>query len=655
MIEKMKFLTLTGPENDLDRVVSTYLTKYEIHLENALTELADVETLMPFQESNPYRDELQQVKKYTDLLPSDAKGKREHCELSELPGILSALESHLTESAARKKELEDKKAGIEKNMKMLEPFRDLPVDLASVSRYRFLDLRFGRIPRDYYGKFKSYVYDNFNTIFYKCHMDESCVYGVYYAPRKEIHRIDAVYSSMHFERIHLPSEYTGTPAQIYHTLAGEAEETGREIARVSSSMQRITAEDAPKLLDAEETLTRLTDNFEIRKYAALMQEKNDVYYILCGWMRAADLEAFQAEIRGDSRVDCVAEDPDATRSTPPTVLKNPAVFRPYEMYVEMYGLPNYREMDPTIFVALSYSFIFGAMYGDWGQGLCLLIGGFLLYHFRHVRLAGIISFAGIFSTFFGIMFGSFFGFEDTIIRHVWLKPKDDMVTLPGIGSINTVLAAAIVFGMFMILTTMIFSIINSHRLGDKESELFGTNSLIGFIFYAAVIYCVFTLFGSGHGSVAAWIIAVFIVLPLVAMFCKEPLTKLVTKDHTKSATGPVMFIVQNFFEMFETLLSFFSNTLSFVRVGAFAVSHAAMMEVVMMLAGGTAHPNWGIVIGGNLFVMGMEGLIVGIQVLRLEYYEMFSRFYHGDGKAFRPFRAAEASGALSGKTAGKAA
>lgn len=98
-----------------------------------------------------------------------------------------------------------------------------------------------------------------------------------------------------------------------------------------------------------------------------------------------------------------------------------------------------------------------------------------------------------------------------------------------------------------------------------------------------------------------------------------------------------MFFVQGFFEMFETLLSFFSNTLSFVRIGAFAVSHAAMMEVVMMLAGGTKNPNWGVVIGGNLFVMGMEGLIVGIQVLRLEYYEMFSRFYKGDGKPFTPY------------------
>ena len=99
-----------------------------------------------------------------------------------------------------------------------------------------------------------------------------------------------------------------------------------------------------------------------------------------------------------------------------------------------------------------------------------------------------------------------------------------------------------------------------------------------------------------------------------------------------------MFFVQGFFELFEVLLSYFSNTLSFVRVGAFAVSHAAMMEVVLMLGGiESGTPNWLVIILGNLFVCGMEGLIVGIQVLRLEYYELFSRFYRGTGREFKPY------------------
>ena len=100
-----------------------------------------------------------------------------------------------------------------------------------------------------------------------------------------------------------------------------------------------------------------------------------------------------------------------------------------------------------------------------------------------------------------------------------------------------------------------------------------------------------------------------------------------------------MFLVQGFFELFETMLSYFSNTLSYVRIGAFAVSHAAIMEVVLMLSGATdGSPNIiGLVIG-NIVVCGLEGLVVGIQVLRLEYYEMFSRFYKGTGREFKPFK-----------------
>ena len=127
-------------------------------------------------------------------------------------------------------------------------------------------------------------------------------------------------------------------------------------------------------------------------------------------------------------------------------------------------------------------------------------------------------------------------------------------------------------------------------------------------------------------------------IPLVIIFLKEPLASLVKKQAGKHSDSRVMFFVQGFFEMFEMLLSYFSNTLSFVRVGAFAVSHAAMMEVVMMLAGAESGSlNWAVVIIGNLFVCAMEGLIVGIQVLRLEYYEIFSRFYKGSGREFKPY------------------
>ena len=317
-------------------------------------------------------------------------------------------------------------------------------------------------------------------------------------------------------------------------------------------------------------------------------------------------------------------------------MKNPGLFKPFEMYVEMYGLPSYNEIDPTVLIGITYSVLFGFMFGDAGQGLCLLIGGFLLYRLKKVRLAGIISCCGFFSVIFGLLFGSIFGFED-IIDALWLRPQEAMTDLPFIGRLNTVFVVAIAIGMGIILLCMILNIINSVRAHDTEKIWFDTNGAAGLVFYAALA-SVIVLYMSGNPLPATAVLVVMFLIPLAVMFFKEPLTAMVEKKAKKLHGGVGMFITQGIFELFEVLLSYFSNTLSFVRVGAFAVSHAAMMQVVLMLAGAEAgDPNWGVIIGGNLFVCGMEGLIVGIQVLRLEYYELFSRFYRGSGRAFEPY------------------
>lgn len=310
------------------------------------------------------------------------------------------------------------------------------------------------------------------------------------------------------------------------------------------------------------------------------------------------------------------------------------------MYIKMYGLPAYNEIDPTLFVALTYSFIFGAMFGDVGQGLCLAVGGFLLYKLKHMNLAAIISCAGIFSTFFGFMYGSVFGFEN-VIEAKWLHPASRMMTLPFIGKMNTVFVVAIALGMFLILLTMILQVINAVKQRNIEGVFFDTNGFAGLVFYGSLVLVIF-LYMSGHALPATAVLIVMFGIPLLLIALKEPLTNLAEKKAKLIEGGKGMFVVQTFFELFEVLLSYFSNTLSFVRVGAFAISHAAMMEVVLMLAGAeNGSPNIPVIVLGNIFVCGMEGLIVGIQVLRLEYYEMFSRFYKGCGREFVPYKVAK--------------
>ena len=176
-----------------------------------------------------------------------------------------------------------------------------------------------------------------------------------------------------------------------------------------------------------------------------------------------------------------------------------------------------------------------------------------------------------------------------------------------------------------------------NEINELDYIIERANAVAGLVFYGSAVLCI-GLFVSGHAVPGGAVLAIMFGVPLLLIFFKEPLTNLVKKKAEVMPKEKGMFIVQGIFELFEVILSYFSNTLSFVRIGAFAVSHAAMMEVVLMLAGAeNGSPNWIVIILGNLFVCAMEGLIVGIQVLRLEYYEMFSRFYKGSGRKFEPF------------------
>lgn len=639
MIEKMKFLSLTAPKTEFDRVVDSYLSKYEIHLENALSELRSVKDLRPFVETNPYREEWKLANDLVQNLPAQSTPVRE-LSLEEAVDAVRSIRQTLAQLNDREAELEKQLETYTASYEQVAPFTQLNYDISSILHFRCIKFRFGRISLEYFEKFQSFVYDAVDTILFKCREDEEYVWLVYFTPAPCADKVDAIYASMHFERLFLPDDYEGTPKEAAQLLEEKIAGVKADLESLRKERQSILESRSEELTGAAERLNRYTRNFDVRKLAACTNHDDNTFFILCGWMTARDAAAFQKESESDKDLFLILEpDHNDILSKPPTKMRNPGIFRPFEMFIQMYGLPDYNEIDPTILVAITYSVFFGFMFGDMGQGLCLLIGGFLLYRAKKMNLAAIISCCGFFSTIFGFLFGSIFGFED-IIDAAWLRPGEAMTTLPFIGRLNTVFVIAVALGMGIIILTMILNIINSVRAHDPEKTWFDTNGAAGLVFYAAMA-SVIVLFMTGHPLPAGIVLAVMFGIPLLLMFFKEPLTALVEKKAAAIEGSKGMFVVQGFFELFEVLLSYFSNTISFVRVGAFAVSHAAMMEVVLMLAGyesGSASSvNWLVVVLGNVFVCGMEGLIVGIQVLRLEYYELFSRFYRGTGRAFKPY------------------
>lgn len=638
MIEKMKFLSITGPKADIDRVVSTYLSKYEIHLENALAELTTVETLSPYLEINPYKESQATANSYYQELENAEQVSPRDLSLEDAIAALRRIEQEHDKSLQTCGQLEEQISSLTESLRVIRPFRNLDYNVSSILQFHFIRYRFGRIEKQYYEKFKTYIYDNLDTVFIKCDDDTEYIWGLYFVPAHEAHKIDAVYSSIHFERIFIPDQYEGTAREACAHLEKQLFQTAASLEEQKKSWQKYLSDNASLIVGVKKTLDSFSQCFDVRKLAACTRGDRDTFYILCGWMSARDAKAFSREVENDDRIFCIIESSEtSTHQMPPTKLRNARLFRPFEMFTKMYGLPAYGEMDPTWFLAITYSFIFGAMFGDVGQGLLLFLGGLALYKVKHMDLAGIIACAGVFSIFFGFMYGSFFGFED-VLHAFWLKPMNAMMDVPVVGRLNIVFVVAIGFGMLLILICMIFNIINSIHSKNTEKIWFDSNALAGLIFYGSIV-AVLGLFITGKKLPAAAVLAVMFGVPLLLMFLKEPLTNLVEKRTQILPEAKGMFFVQSFFELFEVLLSYLSNTLSFLRIGAFAVSHAAMMEVVLMLAGaeGGGNPNWIVIILGNLFVSAMEGLIVGIQVLRLEYYEIFSRFYAGNGRAFKPF------------------
>ena len=622
MIVKMKFLSISGPKTDIDRVCDQYLSKYEMQLENAVAELKTTDNLQPFVDLNPYREPLAKAEQFTAMIKDDKICPKAVTSQEEMLAMIREVNHDFLELQEQKELLKKKVESLRERLDVLTPFQPLDLDLYKVMRYRYMKVRFGRISVDYFNRLEKYLFDDLNAVFIEGARDENYVFN-----------------SLHFERISLSSDFIGTPTQACEELQKEIGKTKKKIKKIKQSIRVLVEKHAAELLGAQKRLEELCNIFDVRKMAARIEEgdNKEEYYILCGWMGEEDVAKFLEETKKDDKIFVVVEeDREKFFGEPPTKLKNPKLFKPFEMFVRMYGLPANDEMDPTMFVALTYTFIFGAMFGDVGQGFCLFAIGGILYLTKKINLAGIISVAGIFSMAFGFMFGSVFGFED-VIPALWLKPVEAMTNLPFIGQLNTVFIVAVAFGMGLNLLVILFQMINAIKAHDRGNLLFSNNGLAGFVFYGCIILTI-VLYMTGHKTPSNILLAICLGIPVILFVFKEPLTNLVEHNHKKLEEGKVMFFVQGFFELFETMLSYFSNTLSYVRIGAFAVSHAAIMEVVLMLSGAeSGSVNIFGVILGNVIVCLLEGLIVGIQVLRLEYYEMFSRFYKGTGREFKPF------------------
>ena len=621
----MKAITISGNLEDFDRVADRYIYGRDIHLENAMSVFHDTRGLKEFKETNEYDSivrSLTSILALADITDTGGGMADEGMTTDEIRGFIGRMEKSINNEKARDEQLKKLMEDNKKVMKSLEPLSGVDSDLSRLPTMEFVSYRFGRLPKTGYITMQTYLTDG-EFVFFETSKDEKGVWGFIFTPSKQQQKIDDIFRNLYFEQVEIPSEFDGTPKQVYDILAEENKRIEAGIKDNRSRIAEIITNSREELCAVLNLAKRRRQFSEIKRKAA----HTDLVFFVSGWMEKKDAQALEKEIakeKGDVMI--FVEDPDnAWAVLPPTKLRNNFVFRPFEMFVKMYGMPRYGEIDPTPILAITYILFFGIMFGDVGQSLILAIAGFLIYKIKKMDLAGIVGFVGLSGIVTGFIYGSFFGNEEIIpeIFHTApLKPMEQ---------IGVMLGGTIGIGMAVIIFGMVLNVVNLIKSGHKGECLFSHNGMAGIVFYLSVL-CLAgdMLLGLGLPTI---VFVILIIIALAVMFFEDPLSKLVEgRKNWKPESG--MFFVESFFELFEVILSFFSNTISFLRIGAFAIVHVGMMTVVAVLSQGGGVGGAVVQVIGNLLVMALEGLIVGIQVLRLEYYEMFSRYFGGGGKAF---------------------
>lgn len=627
MILKMKLVNMVGLKSDIDSIIEKYLLGQELEFENPLSIFKNTRGFRLHSEPNPYEDVMRRFSEVFDYAGISYDGIKRH------KGSFSTeeLNSFINKFDEQIHSLKDKLTGLKEEkeqnlhiLETLEPLANADVHLDNLADLKFLKFRFGKMPTESYERLEKYLAD-LPTYFAAVKTDKNYVWGFYFAADENIKKVDHIFAILYFERIWIETKYSGTPKEISEQLKKRCSEIDAEYSEITERMKKLLNIQKNDLLDAYACLKYYYDINKIKKFAAYT--KNNFY--LTFWADAKTSAELIKKTDDNPDVKIVTEEPAAVEgAVVPTKLKNNFLFRPFEDFVKMYGTPGYNEVDPTPFLAIIYTLLFGMMFGDLGHGLVLFAFGIIMTSMKKGGfLAKILIPLGISSSIFGLLYGTCFGFEgsEAIIKPLWFTPMEDK---------TRILLTTVAIGVVIILICMLFNIVNGIKQKSWQKAVFSQNGIAGILFYALALYVGLTaVLKSQNPSMA---VIVLILISLALIFMQEPLSQLAKRQKNWMPKEKGSFFVQSFFELFEILLSFITNTMSFVRVGAFALNHAGMMSVVIMFMhqmNGTGLIIMAVL--GNLLVIGLEGLIVGIQVLRLGFYEMFSRFYDGNGRLFK--------------------
>jgi V/A-type H+-transporting ATPase subunit I len=516
----------------------------------------------------------------------------------------------------------------------LEPFRSVPLPLEELENFNFLHFATGSLPEAEAPAVTHEVGDRSILLPVQRMRGRETVVAV--VSKKNRWALETTLKKHGFRPERLAERYQGLAADVAGQLETQLTDARKTAARAEDARAALRRE----LSQGIGQLWRRTVIEERILEAQQRFGKTTSTCAISGWVPEPDVAEARKRVREFTHGRVLIEERDAQEllargEEVPTLMRQHWLLRPFQAVVSGYGFPRYNEVEPTVFVALSFLAMFGLMFGDVGQGAVLLVGGLLVR--RWVGSRGVKDFAfvlaacGLSSILFGFLYGSVFGYEG-LVPSLWLRPMEQ---------IGTLLTTVLLLGVGMMSAGLLINIINRVSQRQYFEGLLSRYGVVGFIFYWGAIGLALRYFEEGAQAVTAGRVLLFVGLPVLLLVLREPLHMLFTRRPATAGTvlGAAL---EGATDVLETMIAFLANTVSFIRVGAFALSHAglclatfAVADLVRQSAGGTFGA-WAVILCGNALILILEGLVVTIQAVRLEYYEFFSKFFSGEGWAFQP-------------------
>lgn len=516
-----------------------------------------------------------------------------------------------------------------KKMLLIKGLEKIDFDFKKLYEMDEFEVRFGKMTMKNRNRL-SMNYENITSAI--MHIENNLLNDLYLviSPKSLKNETNRILRSVYFEEIILQEKYLDKPKEMVNKINNRINLLKDELSKVYKKIGDLKKN---HYKEVHECYTKVKMQKKIIKMSENIAATKHFFY-LSAWIPISKEEEIKKVI--ESKIDNVimeTEKPKLDRVSPPTKLRNNWISRPFESLVNMYGVPSYSEVDPTAFFAITYMVLFGAMFGDLGQGFVFLFFGLFLKKVKNkIVYGGLLSRVGISSMIFGFFYDSFFGYEHIISNVI---PLD--IFLRPIENIQVMLTSAILLGIFLLYVGFGYSIYNKLKNSNIKEGIFGRNGVVGLILYTSILIIMLERFT----EIINFNTSIFIFLSIIMIFLlvfKEPIVNKINKKERLYSHSAGEYYVESGFELLETFLSMLSNTVSFIRVGAFALNHVGLFIAFHTMAKliGSTFGNISMFFIGNLIIIFLEGLIVFIQGLRLMYYEIFSKYYKGDGYRFNP-------------------